>query len=405
MGRRKTGSVLPYGDTFRAFVGKEYLGTYRLVDYPTKEDAEQAAWDRVNVALRLDAGKTADLLKVFGEAWFDERERDGLVAGVDRERYVWNQHIATAFFARWPMKQIKPRHVQRWIGKLLKKEAIHTITTGRGDEQKQVHRPTGRTLSRQSVVHARRILYACLEQARIDGKGPPTNPAAGVKVPKVPLIVEDEDSWAYLTPSEIESLFAVLPNARLRAFYAVAIYGGLRAGEMIGLRWQDVVLDGDSPHLKVRRSRDKATKTKGSRREVPLLRPAREALKAWRAECRSQPVVSADGLVWPADHGGCHAVGYDAGWAGHSEKRGDKMIERPGWREKAGVRDHVRLHDLRHTCASHMRMGTWGRAWELHEIMAWLGHSDIKTTMRYAHLSPDNLHGKVRQMDAKRRKK
>jgi site-specific recombinase XerD len=43
-------------------------------------------------------------------------------------------------------------------------------------------------------------------------------------------------------------------------------------------------------------------------------------------------------------------------------------------------------------------MGTWGRAWELHEIMAWLGHADIKTTLRYSHLSPENLHGKVRQL-------
>ncbi|MEO6575667.1 MAG: site-specific integrase, partial [Polyangiaceae bacterium] len=44
-------------------------------------------------------------------------------------------------------------------------------------------------------------------------------------------------------------------------------------------------------------------------------------------------------------------------------------------------------HDLRHTCASALVSGMWGRAWRLEEICALLGHSSITVTQRYAHLA------------------
>jgi len=55
-------------------------------------------------------------------------------------------------------------------------------------------------------------------------------------------------------------------------------------------------------------------------------------------------------------------------------------------RKKAGLGD-VRIHDLRHSFASFLVNG--GRS--LYEVQAILGHSQIKTTQRYAHLSQDTL--------------
>ena len=46
----------------------------------------------------------------------------------------------------------------------------------------------------------------------------------------------------------------------------------------------------------------------------------------------------------------------------------------------------MRFHDLRHTCASHLVRGTWGRRWSLEEVKEYLGHSSIQVTQRYAHL-------------------
>ena len=52
--------------------------------------------------------------------------------------------------------------------------------------------------------------------------------------------------------------------------------------------------------------------------------------------------------------------------------------------EKHGFK-HIRFHDLRHSCASALladRESTVG----LKDIQSWLGHSDLKSTMRYAHI-------------------
>ena len=65
--------------------------------------------------------------------------------------------------------------------------------------------------------------------------------------------------------------------------------------------------------------------------------------------------------------------------------------------EKAGVQRHVRFHDLRHTCASHLISGSWGRAWTLEEVARHLGHSSSAVTRRYAHLCPEGLQRAVRE--------
>ena len=48
---------------------------------------------------------------------------------------------------------------------------------------------------------------------------------------------------------------------------------------------------------------------------------------------------------------------------------------------------NVRWHDLRHTCASSLVSGAWGRPWRLEEVAKVLGHSSIQTTQVYAHLA------------------
>jgi integrase len=399
---------------FVAFVGRTYLGVV---------DDEEAGWRRVNAALRIDSDHEPDLVSVYGARWFVEREEAGHVRDVKNEKYIWDRHIAGAGFFDWPLRKVKPKHVQAWLGKLLRTEAVSPRRSARGI----VYKPLGRTLSRSSVTTARRILRAMFAQARIEGKVS-SNPVDGVPVPKVDRVIEDEDTWSYLTVEEIKALFEVLPDARTKAIYAVAIYGGLRQGEILGLRWTDVVLDGARPHLKVRRSFDHATKTAGSRRDVPLLDPVRVALREWKAAvqvARLDPVVprgkiarqharqgararANSKLVFPSEHGGCYGRSYDAAW---SAKRGRPVFRvegderrvardrsaaievKPGWRERAGVRTHIRFHDLRHTCASHLVMGTWtARPLTLYEVKNWLGHDSVKTTQRYAHLSPEGLH-------------
>ena len=72
------------------------------------------------------------------------------------------------------------------------------------------------------------------------------------------------------------------------------------------------------------------------------------------------------------------------------------MAKRPLERicKKAGLR-HITWRDLRHTFASHLVM----RGASLKVVQELLGHADIKTTMRYSHLSPNIKRDAVRLLD------
>jgi integrase/recombinase XerD len=64
-------------------------------------------------------------------------------------------------------------------------------------------------------------------------------------------------------------------------------------------------------------------------------------------------------------------------------------------KEKAGVTKGRGIHTMRHCFASHLlEAGT-----ELFIIKRWLGHSSIKTTCKYLHLSPAHLRKTVSPLD------
>lgn len=211
-----------------------------------------------------------------------------------------------------------------------------------------------------------------------------SNVAAGVKVPKVP---REDEPWTWLRRDEVSALLDQVLTPEQRAVFTVAIYTGLRPGELFGLRWCDVM----ETELVVRKSYKGPTKG-GRPRRVPLLPQAKAALKEWR----SHKSGIGTALVFPGtrirfgedqqphevEFDGTHSKGFDAGFG---ELIGKVVTDRP-----------VRFYDLRHTCASHLVQGTWLPAMRLEDVQLWIGHKSRTTTERYAHLCPDRLHGLVR---------
>jgi integrase len=155
---------------------------------------------------------------------------------------------------------------------------------------------------------------------------------------KLELLAENPAREAYLTRSELARLLLAIPLRSARRAALVAAFTGLRRGELLGLR--HINIQGDLIYLKSN------TKT-GKPRVVPIVHHVRFALK------RLPFGIHKDTLT--------------------------HIIARAG--------NGIRLHDLRHTAASLLVQA----GIDLYRVGAILGHSDTRTTKRYAHLAVNDL--------------
>jgi integrase len=153
----------------------------------------------------------------------------------------------------------------------------------------------------------------------------------------------------------------------------LSLHTGLRKGELLGLRWQD--LDLQARRLTVARSYQ-CTPKSGKARHLRLPAVLVPLLLGWQKECPK----SADGAVFP--------IGRAKGRTGGAAA----MLGLPRLWAEVGLRpvSHV-WHCLRHSMASHYIMAG-GNILALQRI---LGHSDLKMTLIYAHLAPDFLEGEL----------
>ncbi len=319
-------------------------------------------------------------LEGYGEEWLNKRELSREHRNILSERSLWRAHVEGTPLAVMPMRAATRRDVRAWVEALRRKKALAPI---RGAEARLTDRPLSRSVIRQALVLVRQAFQSALDEELID-----ENPAREMRPGKRPA--STEDGFTFLTLPEIERVLALPMPPVTRALITVAIYSGLRQGELAGLRWADVELEGDRPQVTVRYSFNGPTKN-GKVRRVPLLTPALDALKAWQPLCPKH----IDGVVFPTVTGERRRKGDDAGWSDQHLRRDPTTgvpAKRPGWKTLAGLDRRVRFHDLRHTTASHLVMGSWGRAWTLSEVRDMLGHSAIAVTERYSHLSPGHLH-------------
>jgi integrase len=133
-------------------------------------------------------------------------------------------------------------------------------------------------LSPRTVQYVHVTLHKALKQAIADGLIP-RNATEAVKPPQV-----RREEMRPLTAEQARILFDAAKGDRLEALYVLAVTTGLRQGELLGLKWDDIDLEVGT--LQVRRTLTtakgapvlSAPKTKGSRRTVRLSQMALEAL-------------------------------------------------------------------------------------------------------------------------------
>jgi len=189
----------------------------------------------------------------------------------------------------------------------------------------------------------------------------------------VPLPKVEREEMRFLTPAEVATLADAI-HTRYRALVLVGAYGGLRIGELAGLRRCRVDLLRGTVQVaeivvEVRGVLHIGPpKTRASRRMVGLPRFVVEELAAHLADA-----TDPEAFVFTAPKGGpLRVTGFRA------------RVWRPATRA-AGV-DGLRIHDLRHTAVA-----LWIAAGaNPKEVAARAGHASVSFTLdRYGHLYPE----------------
>ena len=240
-------------------------------------------------------------------------------------------------------KHIEPIWGKRYLDQITKPDVIALMAK---------HRTTHAPGSCNRLLILLRYLFSCSLKWEVPAIK--NNPTAGI-----PLMKEDNQKERYLSTDEAQRLYTQLQqsdNQMLQFIVPMLILTGARKREVLDARWED--FDFEHRHWRIH------TTKLGKPRFVPM----------------SDGVVNLLGSI----------PRFDCEWVFPNPKTLKPYVSIfCSWnttRGKADLQD-VRIHDLRHSYASFLVNA--GRS--LYEVQRLLGHTQIKTTQRYAHLSHDTL--------------
>lgn len=314
----------------------------------------------------------------------------GVVATSDRET------VAT-FLERWLRDSVAPTvrpatlssyrglvriHIEPALG------SIRLSRLGPADVQRFLNERSASGLSPRRVQYLHAVLRRSLGQAHRWGLVT-RNVATLVEPPRV-----RRREVRPLTTGQARQLLEAARGDRLEALYTVALSLGLRQGEALGLRWDDVDLDAGTLTVRNALQRINGTlqlvepKTERSRRTIAMPAIAAAALRAHRIRQLEERVWA--GSRWrEADFVFTSTIGtpLDGSTVTH---RFQRLLESAGLPRQ-------RFHDLRHACASLLlAQGVHPRV-----VMETLGHSQISLTMNtYSHVVPELQREAAGRMDA-----
>ena len=348
MAPNRTGSIRQRGKSYQARwqdpAGHEHCSTV-----PSRSAAERylrdevAAWHLAHDAIpTVPSAPSAPSAVPTFEQWADT-----WLADVAHLRPSSHARAASAVraqlvpaFGSLPIDQITAADVRRWVAR--------QVAAGSAPA---------------TVTRSLRVLGACLQVAADDGLIP-ANPARGIRPP-----AQQRNEQRFLTPAEVAALADAI-DPRYQALIYLAAYGGLRIGEICGLRVGRVDLANGQVQVVEQivevagRLHAGPPKTAAGRRTVPIPKLVCDQLAA---HCHGRPD---DAYVFCAPGGG--------------------PIRRTLWAaryfrpaaEAAGLAP-LRIHDLRHTAvALWIAAGASTLA-----VTRWAGHSSSAFVLdRYGHL-------------------
>ena len=240
----------------------------------------------------------------------------------------------------------------------------------------------GERVKANTVIHYHAVIHRALKYA-VKTDLIPSNPADKVDRPR-----KNAFTASFYSEDEFARLFRAVEGSLIEVPVKLSAFYGLRRSEVLGLKWD--AIDFDRNTISIRHTVTSCTvdgrytivaadttKTKSSRRTLPLVAPVRELLLNLRERqaenrklCGKSYCKEDDGYICLNEMGQRILPSYLSSHFGRTL-------------EKNGLR-HIRFHDLRHSCATLLL----AHHISLKQIQEWLGHSDFSTTANiYAHLN------------------
>lgn len=232
-----------------------------------------------------------------------------------------------------------------------------------------------------SVIHYHANIHKALKYA-VKNDMIPSNPADKVERPK-----QDKFYGNFYDRDELNKLFEAVAGTKFELPVLLGAFYGLRRSEIVGLKWSAIDFEQNTitiSHTVTSCNLDgkcvivakDTTKTKSSRRTLPLVPYFHEKLLAVKAQQeRNQKLCGRSYNREFLEYICVDDIG-DRFKPNYITSQFPKLLERNGFRK-------IRFHDLRHSCASLLLAS----GVPMKHIQEWLGHSDFSTTANiYAHL-------------------
>ena len=303
--------------------------------------------------------------KTLSEYALGEKQLEGRVSSPVLDDFFQSQYLpyCKEHQRSWATTECLYRNpIQPALGQ----KRMHQVTQDDCIQLQIAHRKTHAPASTNRVMILLRTLYNRAIAWQV--KGVTVNPTQGIA-----LYETNNKKERYLTEAEMQRLLQAIQTSRssehLLPIIQLLALTGARKREVLDLRWQDIEFD---------KRRWKLEKNKSGKTQYKPLSNAVVQLLVQLYEKAQKQKSALQQSVQPSD------------WVFANPKTGKPFVTiTQAWnsaRQKAGLPE-VRIHDLRHNFAS--QLVNAGRS--LYEVQKLLGHADVTTTQRYAHLSQERL--------------
>ncbi len=305
-----------------------------------REREAKAALEEILVEARrgkIQQRRTGVTFAVVAEDWYEHGllERDWSPSTKADYRSALNAHLLPAF-GELRIEAISPARIERFRNDRVRNGGIS-------------RRNANRLLAVTHAVFVHACAYHHLQE----------NPAAHVKKLKESYNAARYD---FFSPEQVHQLAEAAGDEQDAAVFLTAAFTGLRRGELVALRWRDVDFENQSIRVYEGFTRELGRPKSRRSRTVPMVDEVAGVLR----DHAERTDVGPNDLVFPGDSGG---------FMDPSALRRRYIVAV----KKAGLPE-LRFHDLRHTFGSLAINFA-----SIVQVQHWMGHADIKTTMRYLH--------------------